>query len=152
MKLFSNLSQIFSLSWRVVVVALGYTVTLVLAGVILGVLGLLAAAPEATTNTTTIFLWTFVGSLIMGLTLGLVARQLPASAPRHLLVWGVLLISNISAVIIEGYFFVPELVTNLGATLIQQWLPCLVTAWLDLPAFRSRPGRKAGYSTSAALV
>ena len=44
MKLFSNLSQIFSLSWRVAVVALGYTVTLVLAGVILGVLGLLAAA------------------------------------------------------------------------------------------------------------
>ena len=87
MKLFSNLSQIFSLSWRVVVVALGYTVTLVLAGVILGVLGLLAAAPDAPIDTTTVFLWTFVGSLVMGLTLGLGARQLPASAPRHLLVW-----------------------------------------------------------------
>jgi hypothetical protein len=131
--------KIIDMGWRVLVVAVGYTLSLVLAGVVLGVLGLLQADPNQVTEATAVFLWTFVGGLIMALMLGLVARRLPASAIRHLLIWSVLLFANIGSVVIEGYFFAPELVSNVWAALAQQLLPCLVTAVLVYWLFAPRP-------------
>ena len=125
------------MAWRVLVVAIGYTLSLVIAGMILGMLGLLPVAANAEMDATAVFQQMFVGGLVMSLILGLVARQLPASPARHILIWSVLLFANIGSVIIEGYFFVPDLVTNLWVTLAQQLLPCLVTAalvyWLFAP-------------------
>lgn len=125
------------MAWRVLVVGVGYTLALILSGVVLGMLGLLEADPNA--DAASVFLWMFFGSLIMGLTLGVVARNLPASAGRHVLIWSVLLFANIGSVIIEGYFFVPDLVSNVWVTLAQQLLPCVVTAVLVYTLFAPRP-------------
>ena len=64
------------------VIAAGYTLSLVLAGVVLGMPGLLPVDPNQAADAMDVFLWTFIGGLIMGLTLGLAARRLPASAAR----------------------------------------------------------------------
>ena len=133
------LFKLLDMTWRVLVVAIGYTVTLVLAGMILGMLGLLSADANTEMEEAAIFRQMFIGGLIMGLMLGLVARQLPASPSRHFFIWSILLLANIGSVIIEGYFFVPDLVTNLGVTLVQQLLPCLVTAVLVYRLFAPQP-------------
>ena len=125
------------MAWRVLVVAAGYMLAVVLSGVVLGMAGLLQAAEGQ--DSLAVLPWMFVGSLIMGLTLGLIARHVPASARRHLLIWSVLLFFNIGSVIIEGYFFVPELVHNVWATVAQQLLPSLVTAVLVYWLFAPRP-------------
>lgn len=109
--------QTIDMTWRVLVVGIGYTLALILSGVVLGMMGLLAA--DTNTEAAPVFMWMFLGSLVMGLMLGLVARRLPASAARHVLIWTVLLFANISAVIIEGYFFVPDLVSNVWVTVAQ---------------------------------
>jgi len=111
----------------------------VLAGVILGILGLLQADAAQGTEAAVIFTWTFGGGLIMGLILSSIARRLPASAFHHLLIWSVLLFANIGSVIIEGYFSVPGLVSNIWVVLAQQLLPCLVTAVLVYWLFAPRP-------------
>ncbi len=129
--------QTVDMAWRVLVVGVGYTLALSVSGVVLGMLGLLAADPDA--DAVPVFMWMFVGSLVMGLILGLIARRLPASAGRHVLIWTVLLFANIGSVIIEGYFFVPDLVSNVWVTLAQQFLPCLVTAVLVYWLFAPRP-------------
>lgn len=131
------LVKTIDMAWRVLVVGIGYTLALILSGVILGMVGLLEADPNA--DAAPVFLWMFLGSLVMGLTLGLVARRLPASAGRHVLIWSVLLFANIGSVIIEGFFFVPDLVTNVWVTLAQQLLPCVVTAVLVYRLFAPRP-------------
>ncbi|HRQ38607.1 MAG TPA: hypothetical protein PLD25_11930 [Chloroflexota bacterium] len=131
--------QTVDMAWRVLVVGVGYTLALIVSGVVLGMLGLLAADPDA--NAAPTFLWIFLGSLVMGLTLGVVARNLPASAGRHVLIWTVLLFANIGSVIIEGYFFVPDLVSNVWVTVAQQLLPCVVTAVLVCRLFAPRPAQ-----------
>ena len=133
------LFKTIDMAWRVVVVAIGYTLALVVAGMILGMSGLLTANTNAEIEATAVFQQMFVGGLVMGLILGLVARQLPASPARHMLIWSILLFANIGSVIIEGYFFVPDLVTNLWVTLAQQLLPCLVTAVLVYRLFAPQP-------------
>lgn len=131
------LVKTMDMAWRVLVVGVGYTLALILSGVVLGMVGLLEADPNA--DAAPVFRWMFLGSLLMGLTLGLVARRLPASAGRHVLIWSVLLFANIGSVIIEGFFFVPDLVTNVWVTLVQQLLPCVVTAVLVYWLFAPRP-------------
>lgn len=137
------LFKILDTTWRVLVIAIGYTLALVLAGMLLGMLGLLSVDANAEMDATAVFQQMFVGGLVMGLILGLAARQLPASPARHVFIWSVLLLANIGSVIIEGYFFVPDLVTNLGVTLAQQLLPCLVTAVLVYRLFAPRPATTA---------
>ena len=131
------LVKALDMAWRVLVVAIGYMLSVVLSGVVLGMAGLLEASPGQ--ETTAVLPWMFVGSLIMGLTLGLIAKDVAATARRHVLMWSVLLFFNIGSVIIEGYFFVPELVQNVGATVGQQLLPCVVTAVLVYWLFAARP-------------
>lgn len=127
------------MGWRVLVIAAGYTLSLMVAGVVLGMLGLLEADTAQTADTASVLLWTFVGALIMGITLGVVARQVTAAAARHVLIWSVLLYANVGSVVIEGYFFVPDLVASFWVLLAQQLLPCLVSAWLVTRLFARRP-------------
>jgi hypothetical protein len=134
-----KLFKAVDMAWRVLVVAIGYTLALVIAGMILGMLGLLPVATNTEMDAAAVFQQMFAGGLVMGLILGLAARQLPASPARHILIWGVLLFANIGSVIIEGYFFVPDLVSNLWVTLAQQLLPCLVTALLVYQLFAPQP-------------
>ena len=131
------ISRTLNLTWRALVVAVGYTLALMLSGMILGMLGLLQG--DLSADAAPAFLWMFAGAVIMGLALGIIAPQVPASAARHVVIWTVLLFANIGSVIIEGYFFVPDLVTNLWATVAQQFLPCLVTAVLVYRLFAPRP-------------
>lgn len=131
------LFKIIDVAWRVLVIGIGYTLALIVAGMILGMLGLLQANVNA--DAAPVFLWMFVGALVMGLMLGIVARQTPASAARHVLLWSVLTFANMGSVIIEGYFFVPELVSNVWIIVAQQLLPCLVTAVLVYWLFAPRP-------------
>lgn len=126
----SLISRSFDVLWRALVIAVGYVLALLLGGVLLGMLGLLDPSSAANVDFVTTFGWMFVGALLMGVTAGVAARQVAASAPRHLLIWSALLFCNIGAVIIEGHFFAPDMVGSLGPSLAQQVAPCLVSAWL----------------------
>ena len=132
-----NVFKAINLVWRAMVIAIGYTLALMLSGMVLGMLGLLQGDMSA--DAAPVFLWMFLGAVIMALTLGILAPKVPASAARHVVIWTVLLFANIGSVIIEGYFFVPDLVTNVWATVAQQFLPCLVTAVLVYRLFAPRP-------------
>jgi hypothetical protein len=132
-----RMGKIWALVWRALVVGIGYTLALLVSGMVLGMLGLLQG--EMNADAAPVFLWMFFGAVIMGLTLGVIAPRIPASAARHVLIWTVLLFVNIGAVIIEGYFFVPDLVSNVWVTVAQQFLPCLVTAVLVYTLFAPRP-------------
>ena len=125
------------MAWRVLLVAAGYALALLLAGVILGMAGLLQAGTNALAAPA--LLWMFVGVLIMSLMLGLTARRLPATPVRHVIVWSILVYANVSAVTIEGIFFAPDLVSNGWITILQQLLPSLVTAVLVYYLFAPRP-------------
>jgi len=56
-----------NLAWRALVVAIGYTLALIVSGMLLGILGLLQGDMNA--DAAPSFLWMFFGAVIMGLTM-----------------------------------------------------------------------------------
>lgn len=114
----------FNFLGRVVTVGVVYTATLIVVGS-----GLAPFTQEAFRgNDPPTLLWTFIGSLIMALAVGLVAEELSASRTRHLLIWTTLLFGNVASVIIEGAIFNPDLLPDVPLLLVQQFLACVVTA------------------------
>jgi hypothetical protein len=122
---FNRISGIF---WRSLIVGIGYTLVLLIAGRIAPVPG--TALPEAHGGGSV--LWTsFLPGILIGLTLGTVASQTAASRLRHFFIWSCVIFLNLVSVILEGAFFAPDLVSGAIPSLIfQQLLAALVTAVL----------------------
>jgi hypothetical protein len=142
----------FSTLWRSLLVALGYVAGLIIAGMIAAMMG---AQMATSTNSGASFTWLFISSLLLGFTLGPLARGLTLTRTQHFVLWGSLIFFNLGSVAIEGAYFVPELVpmpipvlfaqqavASAAAALIIMLVFSAVgkptSSWLD--ALRTRPG------------
>lgn len=111
-----------------VLVGIVYVLALVMAGVIVRALGL--NLPE-TKDAMTKSMWSFASGTIVGLCLGPIAASMPVTRTRHLLVWGSVVFLNLTSVVIEGFFFLPEAVGDtLPGRLVQLFLASLAVGWI----------------------
>lgn len=137
--------------WRSVLVAVGYVLGLMLAGMI----GAMADAQMASsTRDGSAFTWLFISSILLGVILGPLAARLTLTRLQHFVLWGSLIFFNLGSVAIEGAYFAPELVmvplpvlfsqqllASAGAALVIVLLFAAVgkpaSSWAD--AIRTRP-------------
>lgn len=122
------MKTIFPTLLKSLLVGAAYVTAVAIGGMIVTLLGF--SLPEAE-NPTASLMWSFVGGVIAGLSLGSVAPAIPAARTRHLFVWGSLIFLNIASVAIEGYFFAPALIGDaLPALLVQQLIAALAAGWV----------------------
>ena len=129
------------IAWRAVVVGIGYLVLLTLGGAMQVSLG--ADLPQID-NGTGLLPWTLASGVAIGLVLGSFASHISATHIRHIFVWVSLLFLNGVAVIIEGHFFVTELISfeTIPFLVIQQLIVAVGTATLITFLFAPNVGTK----------
>lgn len=136
------LKRIFTLTWKSIMVGVAFMAAQVLAGMILGMLGLIRADSS---QGSAMFGWMFLGAVVMGLTLGLFAEKFNARLVDHTLVWGMIIFLNLGSVMLEGAYFAPELVTMpVPVLLLQQFLVSILTALAVSLLFAPRPFTRDG--------
>lgn len=117
----------WNLLWRSLVIALVYTISSTLIGgiVMRGVEGLPAPANPSLLLTTTL-----ASGFLIGLAMGPLASLIHASRWRSVAIWATVLFLNLASVILEGYFFAPELMplTMVPRAGVMHLLTSLVTA------------------------
>jgi len=122
------MKTIFQTLLKCLLVGLVYVITLLLGSIIVRAVGL--RLPE-TKDAIEKLIWSFNGGAITGLCLGPIAAFMPAARTRHLTVWTSVIFLNLASVAIEGYFFVPEVVSGmLPGLLAQQFLASLGASWI----------------------
>ena len=122
------MKSVFPVIWKSLLVGLTYTMTLMIGGLLVKLVGL--SLPEAK-NTPVTLIWTFAGGMIAGLFLGPIASSIPLSRLRHVLVWSSAILFNLVSVAIEGYFFAPDLIgDSLTGLILQQIAAALMTGWV----------------------
>lgn len=120
-----TLQKIVGVSWRSLLVGLGYVAALLAAGIIFGLFGVqMSSAP----GSESILLWVLVSGIIMALFLGPLAAQMQVSRWRHIWVWSSVIFFNLSSVAIEGAIFAPGLAPMPLPVLFAQQLLASVTA------------------------
>ena len=122
------MKNIFEMVWKSLLVGLTYTMTLVIGGLLVKLVGL--SLPDAKDMPVTL-IWTFAGGMIAGLFLGPIASSIPVSRRRLVIVWSSVLLFNLVSVAIEGYFFAPDLIGDaLTGLILRQVLTAFVTGWV----------------------
>ena len=117
-----NVRSLLDFLGRVLTVAVTYTATFIVVGTGLTVFGFEDRGDGL------LLLWTFIGSFLIALALGLAAETIPASRSRHLLIWTTLLFGNHAALIIGNAILNPDSAHSVPALLLQQFLACIVSA------------------------
>ena len=103
-----NTLQVFwKTTWRSVLVAVGYVIGLMLAGMIGAILGV---QMEADTSGAANFVWMILAAFLLGIFLGPFAARLSLTRMQHFILWGSLILFNLGSVAIEGAYFAPDLV------------------------------------------
>jgi len=122
------MKKVFEISWKALIVGVVYSIALMIAGMLVRIMGLrLPNVNDAQTR----LLFSFIGGIIAGFSLGPIAASMPASRSRHWLVWGSVIFFNIVSVTIEGRFYAPKMIGDaIPALLIQQILTALATGWI----------------------
>lgn len=122
------MKKVFEISWKALIVGVVYSMALMIAGLLVRTIGLpLPNFSDAQMR----LLWSFIGGVIAGISLGPIAASMPTSRSRHWLVWGSVIFFNILSVTIEGYYFAPKMIGDaIPALLIQQILAALATGWI----------------------
>ena len=130
------MKNIFIIIWKSLIVGAGYTISLLVGGMVVRLAGLnLPQVREAHT----ILMWTFLGGAITGLFLGPIAASISTSRSRHIVVWGSVIFFNLASVAIEGYFFAPDLIGDSLRGLILQQIPAaFIAGWVITVLFTSR--------------
>ncbi|MEZ4771055.1 MAG: hypothetical protein R2844_21875 [Caldilineales bacterium] len=140
-----TISKVMGLLWRGVVVGVAYVLVMMLAGVVLGVLGLI---PPGTGGAASSLFWTLIAAVLLGLYLGRLAAHTPATRRQHVLIWTAVIFFNMGAVVLEGAYFAPDLVPiPLPALAIQQALAALVAGGLIALMFARREETAAFLAT-----
>jgi len=118
-----SIQAISRIAWRSVLVAFGYVMGLILAGMIGAMLGMQMGAGAGNEKS---LLLLFASIILLGLFLGPLASGMSLSRFQHFVLWGSLIIFNLGSVALEGKFFAPSLVTTpLPVLLTQQLLATL---------------------------
>lgn len=115
--------------WRIGVVGIGYLALLVIGGASLTALG--AGLPQVE-DSAELMPWILLSGVLIGIVLGSLASRMSATRLRQFFVWMCLLFLNGVAVVIEGLFFVPELINLETAPVlaVQQLIVSVGTAML----------------------
>ncbi|MBL8063195.1 MAG: hypothetical protein JNK32_09270 [Anaerolineales bacterium] len=103
----SVIKNTFGVTWRSILVAVGYIVGLMVSGMIAVMTGVQMATSM---NNESAFNWLMISSLLLGVILGPVAARLQLTRRQHFVLWGSLIFFNLGSVAIEGAYFAPELV------------------------------------------
>lgn len=122
-----SLLYCFGVFWRAVIVGIGYLATLIVAGGIMSAAGM--TLPEAG-NVRTILPLSLLAGTLTGLVLGPIARKMPVSRLRHIIVWASVLFFNGAALAIEASFFIEKMRSAAPALVIQHLATAVVTAGL----------------------
>lgn len=131
------IKRVMTFSLKSIVVGLVFIIAQILAGMILGLLGLIRSASN---QGSAMLGWMFLASVVMGLTLGLFAKQINARLIDHVLIWGSIIFLNLGSVMLEGAYFAPEQVTMpVPVLLVQQFIVSILTALAVSLLFASRP-------------
>ena len=138
----STLQHFWKVSWRSILVALGYLAGLILAGMIGAILGE-KLSTEA--NSISSFAKLFVASLLLGVFLGPFASRLTLSRGQHFILWGSLILFNLGSVMIEGAYFAPDLVSIPVPMLVAQQLLATAGAALVITRVFAASGQSASW-------
>jgi hypothetical protein len=122
-----NTLQIFwKTTWRSVLVALGYVVGLMLAGIIGAMLAVQMGTDVGSGSS---FIWMILAAFLLGVLLEPFASRLALSRWQHFILWGSLILFNLGSVAIEGAYFAPDLVPlPIPMLLAQQTLATAIAA------------------------
>ena len=124
----NSVQRIFGITWRSILVAVGYIAGLMLAGIIGGMLGW---QPSADPNDGKNLALLFISTILLGVFLGPLASRLKLSRGQHFILWASLIIFNLGSVALEGAYFAPDLVNiPIPVLLAQQSLATLGAAWM----------------------
>jgi len=135
----TNLQIFWKFSWRSILVAMGYMIGLIVAGVINALLG-----ENLSTDDRSSLLPVFIASLLLAVFLGPFSSRLALSRGQHFILWGSLILFNFGSVTIEGVYFAPSLVSiPLSVLAAQQILATFGAALVITLLFTS-----SGQSTS----
>lgn len=133
----SSLLNVVGITWRSIIVGVGYVVALLVGGIIPGLLGVpMSSAPDSEL----ILFWVLLTGIVMSLFLGPLASRMQASGSRHIWVWSMVIFFNMGSVAIEGAIFAPGLATvPLPVLFAQQLLASAAAAFLIYRLF-AKPG------------
>ncbi len=128
--------------WRSIFVGIAYIIAMMLAGVVLGALGMI---PPTSDTAASSLAWTLVAGVLLGLFLGPLATRTPATRRQHVLIWAAVIFFNIGAVVLEGAYFAPDLVPiPVPVLAVQQFLAALAAGGLIALLF-ARHGQTAAF-------
>lgn len=131
------LKRLFTLTWKSITVGVAFMAAQMLAGMLLGLLGLIRVDSSQGSG---MLGWMFLAAMVMGLTLGVIAEKINARFIDHTVIWGCIIFLNLGSVMLEGAYFAPELVTMpVPVLLVQQFLVSILTALAVSLLFAPRP-------------
>jgi hypothetical protein len=85
------LRTMWRITWRSVLVALGYLAGLTAAGMVGGILGMVAPANQSSTSA---FGWVVIAGILLGVFLGPLAARLSVSRGQHFVLWASVIFFN----------------------------------------------------------
>jgi hypothetical protein len=131
----NTLQTFWNATWRSILVALGYIVGIMLAGIVGGMLGW---QPSAGSGNEKSLVLLFTSALLLGVFLGPLASRLAISRLQHFVLWGSLIIFNLGSVALEGAYFAPSLVRLPIPVLLAQQLLAALGASVAITVLFSR--------------
>jgi len=138
----NSVQKMLGTLWRGAVIGIGYIFAMMLAGVLLGVLGLMPATASGAGSD---FLWMLIATVLLGLFLGPLAARTSATRRQHVLIWAAVIFFNMGAVVLEGAYFAPDLVPiPVPLLAIQQFVAALAAGGLIALLFAQR-GQTAAF-------
>ena len=132
----NSVQKILGTLWRGAVVGIAYIFAMMLAGVLLGVLGLMPATASGAGSD---LLWMLIAAVLLGLFLGPLAARTTATRRQHVWIWSAVIFFNMGAVVLEGAYFAPDLVPiPVPLLAIQQLVAALAAGGLIALLFAQR--------------
>ncbi len=138
------MKRLLTLTWKSITVGVAFMTAQMLAGMLLGLLGLIRVDSSQGSS---MLGWMFLAAVVIGLTLGLFAERINARLIDHTIIWGCIIFLNLGSVMLEGAYFAPELVTMpVPVLLVQQFMVSILTALAVSLLFAPRPFTPGDFS------
>lgn len=102
-----QLRSLFGITWRSLLVGVGYFLGMMLAGIVSVILGTQVPVGADSSNA---IVWFFAASVVLGLILCPIAMRLSLTRKQHIVLWLGVIFFNMGSVTIEGKYFAPDLV------------------------------------------
>lgn len=137
-----QIRSLFGITWRSLLVAVGYFLGMMLAGIVSVMLGM--QVPDSASNSDAM-VWFFIASIVLGLILCPIAMRLPLTRWQHFMLWLGVIFFNMGSVAIEGKYFVPDLVPLPLPVLFTQQLIASASAALLIVLTCAKQGKSVSW-------